>query len=329
MAAPAPAPPTSPNQPAALQQQELLPSSPSQPPRGRAAHWGTIYKRIGQLALWYLLGPAPFLAQAIKDETTAPTWDARERQKSLDGSAFLYILLYVPLILFRGQVAWLWTGLFFVFSQWTHLPLLVWLGQAALWPPTPSTMLYRWALALPLTQFIAWILYRVQRKKGSAPTPRRVLLPEELARLPRPRTPAAQKPKRAPGSSVQLIASSSTAPPRRRTSTSTRKACKTGDAEGAPTPIVPSANSLWGQVKWDQVPDTDPLKQAALQEAERLRVPQSANERNGQRTKRLVPPLVIAQPKGTTSPASPKQPDSLVEDEDGYDWHHGEGSLKL
>lgn len=329
MAASAPAPPTSPDQPAALQQQELPLAPSSQPPSGRATHWGTICKRIGQLVLWYLLGPAPFLGQTIKEEAAAPTWNARERQKSLDGSAFLYILLYIPMILFRGQVAWLWTFAFAHLSQWTHLPLLTWLGQTAIWPPTPSTMLYRWSLALPLTQLIAWILYRTQGKKGSAPAPRRVLLPEELARLPRPRTPAAQKPKRTPGSSVQLIASSSTAVRRRRTSTDRRKARKTGDAEGAPTPIVPPANSLWGQVRWDQIPDTDPLKQAALQEAERLGVPRSASERNGQRTKRLASPLVIAQPKGTTSPAPPKQPDSLVEDEDGYDWHHGEGSLKL
>ncbi len=329
MAAPAPAPPTSPNQPAALQQQELPLSPSSQPPPGRAVHWGTICKRIGQLVLWYLLGPAPFLGQEIKEETAAPTWDARERQKSLDGSAFLFILLYIPLILFRGQVAWLWTGLFFVFSQWTHLPLLAWLGQASIWPPTPSTMLYRWALALPLTRFFAWILYHTRKKEKSAPAPRRVLLPEELARLPRPRTPAAQKPKGAPGSSVQRIASSSTVAPRRRTSTGTRKTRKTVDAEGAPTPIVPPANSLWGQVKWDQIPDSDPVKQAALLEAERLQVPQRTSGRNDQRTRRLAPPLVIAQPKVTTSLAPPKQSGSLVEDEGGYDWHHGEGSLKL
>jgi len=327
MAASAPAPPTSSDQPAALHQQEL-PLAPSSPfSIGLSSPWNTICKRIGQLLLWYLLGPTPFLALKIKKKATAPTWDERERLTSLKGSAYLYPLLYIPLILLHSQVAWLWTFAFAHLSQWTHLPLLGWLGQAAIWPLTPSAMLYRWVLALPLIQLIAWILYRVQRKKGSIPAPKRVLLPEELARLPRPRTPAAQKQKRAPGSRVQLIASSSTAVRRRHTSTGTRKASKTGDVEGAPTPSVPPANSLWGQIKWDQVPDTDPLKQAALQEAERLRVPQGASERNGQRTKRLAPSLVIAQPKGTTSPAPPKQSDSLVEDEDGYDWHHGEGKL--
>lgn len=332
MAASAPAPPTSPDQPAALHQQELPLAPSSQPPAGRASRWGTICKRIGQLVLWYLFGPTPFLALKIKEEAVALTWDARERQTSLKGSAFLHPLLYIPLFLLRSQIAWLWTGLFSLPAHWIHLPVLAaWLGQAAIWPLTPSTMLYRWALALPLIQCLAWVLSRVQKQKGSAATPRRVLLPEELASLPRPRTPATTKRKGTPSSTVQLTASSSAARTRRRTSTGeVRKARKVPEAEVAPTPIVPPADSLWGQVKWDQVPNTHPLKQAALQEAEQLRVSPGASGRNSQRAKRATPMLVTAQPTRTTSPAPPKKPpDSLVEDEDGYDWHHGEGSLKL
>lgn len=331
MAASAPAPPTSPDQPAALHQQELPLAPSSQPPAGRASRWSTICKRIGQLVLWYLFGPTPFLALKIKEEAVALTWDARERQTSLKGSAFLHPLLYIPLFLLRSQIAWLWTGLFSLLAHWIHLPVLAaWLGQAAIWPLTPSTMLYRWALALPLIQCLAWILSRVQKKKGSAPTPRRVLLPEELAHLPRPRTPATAKRKGTPSSTVQLTASSSAARPRRRTSTGDGlKARNTLDTEVAPTPIVPPADSLWGQVRWDRVPDSDPVKQAALQEAERLRVSPSASGRGGQRAKRATPMLFTAQPNRTTPPAPPKPSDSLVEDEDGYDWHHGEGSLKL
>lgn len=332
MAASAPAPPTSSDQPAALHQQEL-PLAPSpQPPAGRAFRWITICKGIGLLLLWYLLGPTPCAALEVMEEAVAPTWDARERQKSLKGSAFLHLLLYIPLFLLRSQIAWLWTGLFSLLGHLIHLPALaVWLGQVSIWPLTPATMLYRWALALPLIQCLAWILSRVQKQKGSAPTPTRVLLPEELASLPRPRTPAPPKRKGTPSSTVQLTASSSTASPRRRASTGeVRKARKTPEAEVAPTPIVPSADSLWGQVKWDQVPDTDPLKQAALQEAEQLRVSPGASGRNSQRAKRATPMLVTAQPERTISPApSKKPPDSLVEDQDGYDWHHGEGSLKL
>jgi len=332
MAASAPALPTSPDQPAALHQQEMPLAPSSQPPAGRASRWSRICKRIGQLLLWYLFGPTPFLALEIKEEAAALTWDARERQTSLKGSAFLHPLLYVPLFLLRSQIAWLWTGLFSLLAHLIHLPGLAdWLGQAAIWPLTPSTMLYRWALALPLIQCLAWVLSRVQKQKGSAPTPTRVLLPEELASLPRPRTSAPAKRKGTPSSTVQLTASSSTASPRRRASTGeVRKARNAPEAEVAPRPIVPPADSLWGQVKWDQVTDTDPLKQAALQEAEQIHVPPGASGRGGQRARRATPMLVTAQPTSTTPPApSKKPPDSLVEDEDGYDWHHGEGSLKL
>ena len=67
--------------------------------------------------------------------------------------------------------------------------------------------------------------------------PRRVLLPEELASLPRPRTPATTKRKGTPSSTVQLTASSSAARTQRRTSTGeVRKARKVPEAEVAPTP---------------------------------------------------------------------------------------------
>jgi hypothetical protein len=334
MAASAPAPPTLSDQPVALHQQEL-PLAPSpQPPAARASGWIRICKGIGLLLLWYLFGPTPCIALDIMQETVAPTWDARERQTGLKGTAFLYLPLYIPLILLRGQMAWLWTGFFFLLGHLIHLPdLAAWIGQAAIWPLTPSTMFYRWALALPLIQCLAWILYCVQTKKGSAPpTPRRVLLPEELAQISRPRTPApAKKHKSTTSSTAMLTASSSTARPPRRTSTGEGlKARKTVEAEAVTRPIVPPADSLWGQVKWDQVPDTHPVKQAALQEAEQLRVAPGTSGRGGQRAKRATPMLVTAQPTRATPPAPSKKPsDSVVEDEDGYDWHHGEGSLKL
>ncbi len=53
MAASAPALPTSPDQPAALHQQEMPLAPSSQPPAGRASRWSTICKRIGQLLLCF------------------------------------------------------------------------------------------------------------------------------------------------------------------------------------------------------------------------------------------------------------------------------------
>ena len=90
MAASAPAPPTFPDQPVALHQQEL-PLAPSpQPPAARASGWIRICKGIGQLLLWYLFGPTPCIALNIMQEAVAPTWDARERQTGLKGTAFLH-----------------------------------------------------------------------------------------------------------------------------------------------------------------------------------------------------------------------------------------------
>jgi len=71
-------------------------------------------------------------------------------------------------------------------------------------------------------------------------------------------------------------------------------------------PVIPAADSLWGTIDWSKVPDTHPVKVAAMQEAERNRRLAEQTAKQSQ-----TPPL-----------PAPAQAD------DKYDWNQGEGPVK-
>jgi hypothetical protein len=278
-----------PNQP---QQQGLQSEQPS-PPRF-TLHWESVFIATLTIILGYLTGPTVLLSWRIKKWGTCSTWDAEERQSSMDGSALLFLLLYIPIFLLRSQIAQLWTFVFSHLTQWVHLPQLAWVGQAAIWPLTPSTIFYRWLLALPLVYLLAYILQRIDKLVGiTRREPVRVLLPEELAQL----------------SSLGTRQKSTTKQRSRSTSMSNTS------KQNSP--------SLWEQIDWNQVPDDDPLKQAVIEEAER-----NAVERYTQRVKAEVQQALLQQ-QIETNPLAQSNTSENGDDSGGYDWNQGDGSLKL
>src|SRR5258708_16892583 len=148
------------------------------PPASLSLNWGWVIRVALVAVLCYLLGPAFLLAWRKKKWSASSAWDAEERQRSVNSLALLYLLFYIPVLLFRSQIAQVWS---FTFS---HLPLATWIDQAAIWPPALSTTLYRWLLALPLVYLLAnLLLYIDEFVMKVRREPVRVLLPEELARL--------------------------------------------------------------------------------------------------------------------------------------------------
>jgi len=238
MADPTPLEP--PNQTTQCEQQMLLFKQP--PPSGFTPNWVRVFVTTLVFILGYLAGPTVLLSWRIKERAACSIWDADERQRSMRGSVLLYLLFYIPIFLFRSQIAQLWTFIFSHLSLWLHLPLSAWVGLASIWPPTISTTLYRWLLALPLAYLLAYILQLIDELVGKTRRePVRVLLPEELAQL---------------------------------SSTGTKQKSETNRPHRSPSPSM----SLWEQVDWNQVPNSDPLKQTVIEAME-----QNALERYTQR----------------------------------------------
>src|SRR5260370_42682549 len=115
MADPTPLEP--PNQTTQCEQQHLLLTQP--PPSGFTPNWVGAFVTTLMVILGYLTGPTVLLSWRIKERAACSIWDADERQRSMRGSVLLYLLFYIPIILFRSQIAQLWT---FIFS---HLSLLL------------------------------------------------------------------------------------------------------------------------------------------------------------------------------------------------------------
>jgi len=75
-------------------------------------------------------------------------------------------------------------------------------------------------------------------------------------------------------------------------------------------------------VDWSQVPDNHPLKQAAIEEAER----QVAERRNAERTRSVLHQM--AQQQATTPPGRGATNKSVAPPETpAYNWDEGEGTV--
>jgi hypothetical protein len=278
------------------------PDRPKHPGR-RKVNWGLVCTVICAGVLFYFLGTVTWQAYRARKEVKAHAWDAEERRKSIEGSSFLFLLWYLLIALFHGLITQGWLFFFAHISLWLHLPLLARVDQAALWPPTPSTVLYRWALSFPLKYLLTWVLLSVDDlvRKG-AQEPVRVALPEEVVLPPRARGPNAN----------QRHAASPASPATQRRPN--RSGFFPGAPVSSPEDRIPKAVLLWGRINWSEVPEGDPLKQAILQEAGE---PLLQRDSQGVRVQgRQVEP----------TPAPPLPHSS---EDDDYDWGQGEGSLPL
>ena len=297
-----------------LPQQPLLTSSASSTPQ-RGKRWITLASWTGLLALFYLLGPVVFLGRDAQRQAGGRVWQAGERWAHVSCSAYLSLLWYVPVVVFHSALAGFWVSIFGDLAMLLHFPLLRWLGDTAIFLPVPSSMLLRWVLALPLTSWIALLLEEIRPQ--TTWVAKRVVSPDEQLHLAAEQ--AAEEKKRqaalARRSRAQLTASKKAA------STSNRPRPSTAGATKPATPAAKPTTSLWDQVDWSQVPDDHPLKQAALEEAER----QAAARRNAERTRSVLSQMAsqeatTTQGQGATNErAEPKAP--------AYNWDEGEGTV--
>ena len=287
--------------------------SPSNASSNRRARWVTFARRAGILALFYLLGPMIFLGRDTQREAGGRVWQAEERWAHVSGSAILSLFWYVPVLVFHTALAGFWISLFGGLSAWLHLPFIRELGGTAFWLPTPSSMLLRWVLALPLTSWIALLLENIQ--PHTTWEAKRVVSPDEQVQLAAAQAEEEKRQERR-SSRAQLTAS--------KKPISTKRSSPTHAAQASQpaTPSVKHTGSLWDQVDWSQVPDNHPLKQAAIEEAER----QVAERRNAERTRSVL--HQVAQQQATTPPSRGTTNTSVTPPETpAYNWDEGEGTV--
>src|SRR5258708_1019308 len=109
--------------------------------------WRGALASIPMIALFWFTGPLLLIAWLLQRWASASIWRAQDRWASLKTLAWMLPLLYIPVGIFRLQLALLWAHL--------HLP-----GDFLLWPPTFSALFARSILALPLAPVLTLILER-------------------------------------------------------------------------------------------------------------------------------------------------------------------------
>lgn len=288
---------------------------PSPTSSHRRARWITFAKWAGILTSFYLLGPVIFIARETQLEAGGRVWHAEERWSRIFGSAVLSLLCYIPILVFASPLAGFWASIFGGLADWLHLPFIRELGGTAFWLPFPSSMLLRWVLALPLTSWIALLLEAIW--PHSTWEAKRVLSPDEQVQLAEEQEAIEKKSQAALArrSRAQLTAS------KRPVSSGRSRPPK----DSATKPTVPAAKrtaSLWDQIDWSQVPDDNPLKQAALTEAER----QVAARRNAERTQWVLDQM--GQQQAATPPVPGSTDASPAPSAPSYNWDEGEGSVR-
>ena len=302
------------NSPNPLQQQTLpLEPEPSEPwykailPFAKLVEWLILIYLIGPITILYAIGTQAYAA--------GPMWQAEKRWANVNGSVLLWLLLYIPIAIFHAPLAAFWTSIFITFAQWFHLPVLAWLGGTSILPPLPSGMLLRWVLSFPLSGLLAIIMEAMDPQ--TTWETKRVLTSDEQVAMAAAIT-AKEKKKIAAIQKSRTTATSTTPAPKKK---KPRTPAKPKDAQ---QPIIPKADSLGGSVDWKNVPDSHPIKQAALQEARDLEAEQREDARNqwlAQQHASFKPSLIV-----DSTLASPAQPATPVEDE--YNWDEGEGSIQ-
>jgi hypothetical protein len=274
-------------------------------PARRSSRLADHARIIGSLVLLYLGGPALWCGYALRSQpVSSPAWHARSRRESprLAPAVGWPLLCYAILAYCRDLVGSAWTALFRTLATWVHLPFLTAFGATSLFPPTPFNLPLRWLLALPLVPLIAALC----AERGPAPSPEmvRVITPQEWQHQQQV-DQAAKAQRRA--ETQALRARKAARAPRTRIKPPVH-----------PTePHVPPATSLWGSIDWNQVPETDPLKQAARAAAEE-RLNQHQNTAYG-----------VERRMRSSAPTRPALPPRSHQPLDGDAWEQGDGSITL
>jgi hypothetical protein len=317
--------------------QPMQAPSPTSPepwyrPLSPYAKWGSL------LLLFYLIGPVILYAKGTQKYAAGPSWQAEKRWAKVNGSTFLSLLWYVPIILFHAPLASFWTTLFITFAQWLHLPLLAWLGGTSLIPPLPSSTLLRWVLALPLAGLLAVCIEMMQPR--TTWQTKRIVTPEEQHELD---AIAATEEKKKVAQEKRKLRTAQQASTANNTTPPVQKQRKPRRPSKPKSSLIPPANSLWGNIDWSTVPETHPLKQAVREEAARLDAEQREEERKrwlaGQQASfqptqpaptahQPLSPIIDSTlaPPDPPSPAPAPAPADAADDE--YNWDEGEGSIQ-
>ncbi len=139
--------------------------------RGEAElDWPADLRYILPVALFVMLtGPLLFLAYALQDWCAGSIWDAEDRWRGTGALALTLLLAYLPLFLFRADIAHLWPHFF--------------------GPPTWHNLLLWWCGCVPLAPALALFSERVDPRTKPL---ERVLLPSEMP--PSQPVPSAKQP---------------------------------------------------------------------------------------------------------------------------------------
>ena len=262
---------------------------PPQPKTRRSAEtWKTPVKSLALLAALWFTGPATLLiARLVRAWASENTWDARERWTSVKANAWLSLVWYLLGVLLHTQIT----------TLWSHTP---WLGAASIYPPVLTNLIFRWVIALPLSPALAFLLESLFPK--TARQTKRILLPEEQAKLDKQRQRSKRKRQQTPP-----ITLAKAAPHTKQPGMAIDSLGSLSLPQQAPLP----ANARDPRTLWDRLPEDHPWKQAAIQEATRQGVapPSPATH-------------VVEQHQVTPQPTSLPAPEE-------YNWDEGEGSLKL
>lgn len=316
-------------------------------------------KRSLWLLLFYLFGPMISYAKGLQLDAAGPSWQAEKRWAQVKGGVLPWLLVYIPVIFFHTALASFWASIFTTLADWLHLPFLVWLGGTTLFPPVPSSTLLRWVLAYPLAGLLALSMEVVDPR--TTWQSKRVITPEEQQEL--DVIAAAEEKKRLAQAKRKLKATQATTStsadtnvalgtsttPNPTTLKKPKKPRTPARSKQAPQPVIPPANSLWGQIDWNAVPNDHPLKQVVREEAERLEAQRREEERNRwlaqqyaaqttspQSEKISIIDSTFALPAPSSPPTSPLAPADLSAsthttgkaDEQEYDWDEGDGSIQ-
>jgi hypothetical protein len=204
-------------------------------------NWFKIAQWIVILMALNLIGPVIFFARGLQREASAQIWQAYHRWGNVRRTAFLPLLWYVPLIIYREPLTALWFTFFTDLSHVLHFPSLVKFGAITLFPPVPMNTLFRWFLALPLASLLACVLELLQPL--TIKSFMRVLTPEEKAQLAnpeakQPHTTTIEKQPDAPSEAKTSDALPSSASPQ-KTAKSTAQRKKTTAAHDRPEALSP------------------------------------------------------------------------------------------
>jgi hypothetical protein len=258
-------------------------------------------QRLSEALLIYLLGPVVFIARRRWHRAAGPLWQAKERWERINSSALHSLFWYVPVLFFHTPLAVFWSTIFVTLARWTHIPLLAQLGGTSLFPPLPDTLLLRWLLALPLGDLLA-ICFETIKPKTTWYTERILTPDEKLAQ-----TMQGKKALPTPASSLEKTTTWYATP-------ETPSRGKTGQQDHA---------SSWSSISWQQIPNTDPIKQETMQGVDQQRMgPEEARDRWLAQQRIAQPTIVEATLATHLRQTAPTPPSSNY---DGYDWNDGEG----